>query len=170
MRNITLLLVLLSGLLAGYLIGDYRGKEARTALEKAIATGKTLEQERQTAITQLKTELDGINEKHNQELQKIRKDNAYKTAEWQRTKQGLDDKIKLSTAKLSESETRLKSLTPQSNSASGAERAKLEQEIAHLRQEQNVLRNEIEGNSCLQAHVPQSVFTALNETNVGVKK
>jgi hypothetical protein len=35
MRNLTLLLVLVSGLLAGYLIGDYRGKAAREALRKS---------------------------------------------------------------------------------------------------------------------------------------
>ena len=170
MRNITLLLVLVSGLLAGYLIGDYRGKDARAALNKTIETGKTLEQERLTTIAQLKTELEGINEKHSREMERIRKDNAGKTAGWQRTKQGLDDKIKLSTAKLAESETRSKSLTVQSNGASGAEKAKLEQEIKLLEQEQNTLRSEIEGNSCLRARVPQSVFTALNETTTGVKK
>jgi hypothetical protein len=95
MRNITLLLLLTSGLLAGYLIGDYRGKDVRAAQEKAIATGKMLEQEHQAVISRLKTELDIINKKHDRELEKLRKNNAGKTAEWLRTKQGLDDKIKI---------------------------------------------------------------------------
>lgn len=170
MRNITLLLVLISGLLAGYLIGDYRGKAARTALNQAIETGKTLEQEHQTTITQLKMELEGINEKHRRELDGIRAANASRSAEWQRSKRNLDDRIRLSAAKLAESDIWMKSLTNQSNNASGAEKTRLEQEITRLKQEQNALRAEIESNSCLQARVPQTVFAALNDKHSGEKK
>ncbi len=170
MRNLTLLLVLISGLLAGYLIGDYRGKDAREALKKAIETGKTLDSERETAIARLKTELDGINEKHLRELETIRKDSERKAAAWRRSKDGLSDEIKRSNFKLADIGNRLKSLATQRDSATGTEKSRLELEIQRLQKAQDELRKEIEGSACLQARVPHSVFDALSEANTGENK
>lgn len=163
MKNIVLLLVLISGFLSGYLIGDYRGKDARESLKKAVETGNQLDAERETAITQLKWELDGINDKHRRELESIRKQNDYKASEWHRAKDGLDDNIKRATAKLNESDTRLKSLIAQRDGSSGAGKAGLDQEISRLQKERDNIRQEIESTACLQARVPHSVFDALNE-------
>jgi hypothetical protein len=161
MKNFTLLLVLVSGFLSGYLIGDYRGKAARETLQKAIETGKTLDADRETTIARLQTELEGVNDKHYRELDAIRRNSASKAAEWRRTKNGLDDDIRLSTAKLVVSDAKLKSLIAQRDSASGTDRAALDLEIERLRKERDELRKEIEGNTCLQARVPHGVFDAL---------
>lgn len=169
MRNLTLLLVLISGLLAGYLIGDYRGKDAREALKKAIETGKTLDTERETAIARLKTELDGINEKHHRELETIRRDSEHKAAAWRRSKDGLSDEIKRSNSKLADTGNRLKSLATQRDTVTETEKPGLELEIRRLQKVQDDLRKEIEGSACLKARVPHSVFDALNEANTGEK-
>jgi hypothetical protein len=166
MNKYILLLVLISGVLSGYLIGDYRGKDARETLKNALATGRTLVAERETAIARLKTELDGINDKHRRELASIRKNNYAKIAKWQHIKDGLDDKINFTSAKLTASDNHLKMLSTLRDAASGAERSKLDLEIATLRKERDVLRREIESNACLKARVPNSVFEALNETNI----
>ena len=170
MKNLVLLLILVSGFLSGYLVGDYRGKDARESLKKAVETGKTLDSEREAAITQLKTELEGINARHQRELETIRKDNETRVAAWRRSKDGLNDKIKRSSAMLSESDTELKSLVTRRDGASGAERTRLELEIARLQKERDGLRAEIEGGSCLQARVPHSVYDALNEEIVVGRK
>ena len=170
MRNLTLLLVLVSGLLAGYLIGDYRGRDARESLQKAVETGKELETVRETTLSRLKTELDDINDKHHRELDAIRKDSESRMAAWRRTKDGLDDKIKLSAAKLAESDAQLKTLISQRNDTSGAQKARLDLEIGHLRTDRENLRREVEGSSCLQAQVPHSIFDALNEKNTSGEK
>jgi len=167
MNKFVLLLVLISGFLSGYLIGDYRGKDARETLKKAVETGKTLDTERDAAITKLKTELGGINDKHQHELEAIRKESALKVSEWRRTKDALDDKIKQATAKLADSDSRLKALVARRDDSTGAEEASLDLEIAQLRKEREDLRREIEGNACLQARVPHSVFDALNVANAG---
>lgn len=170
MKNLILLLVLVSGFLSGYLIGDFRGKAARETLQKAIETGKALDADRETTIAELKTELDGINEKHHRELEAVRKNSASKAAEWRRTKNSLDDNIRLSTAKLVVSDAKLKSLIAQRDSASGTDNAKLDLEIERLRKERNELRREIEGNTCLQAQVPHGVFDALQVANAAGSK
>jgi hypothetical protein len=170
MKNFTLLLVLISGLLAGYLIGDYRGKNARESLKKAIETGRTLDTERETVISKLKTELAGINEKHHRELEATHKDNASRMAAWRRTKDGLDDHIQRSNARLTASDNRLKALAAQRDGATGAEKDRLDLEIERLRTERESLRREIEGNACLQTRVPHSVFDALNEANAAGRK
>lgn len=170
MNRFILLLVLVSGFLSGYLIGDYRGKNARETLQKVVETEKTLDTERETAIAKLKTDLSGLNEKYNKELETIRKENISKVAEWRRTKEALDDKIKHSTDQLNESDAKLKSLVAQRDGATGRDEASLNLEIAQLRKERENLRREIEGNTCLQARVPHSVYSALNETNTGRKK
>lgn len=161
MRNLLLLLVLISGLLAGYLIGDYRGKAARVALEKAIETGKTLDSTRQAAIAKLETELRSIDEKHRQELDASRQEYDSKAAEWQREKAGLGEKIRRLSAKRAENDAQLKALNEKLGSASGAEKEKLEQEIERLRMERESLTQQIEGNACLKVPVPQSVHEAL---------
>jgi hypothetical protein len=170
MKNLILLLVLVSGFLSGYLIGDYRGKAAREALQNAIETGKALDADRETAIAELKTELDGINEKHHRELDAVRRTSASKAAEWRRTKDGLDDDIRLSTAKLVVSDAKLKSLIAQRDGASGTDRAGLDLKIERLRKERDELRKEIEGNTCLQARVPHGVFDALQVANAAGSK
>jgi chromosome segregation ATPase len=170
MNRFILLLVLVSGFLSGYLIGDYRGKNARETLQKVVETEKTLDTERKSAIAKLQSDLSGLNDKHNKELEAIRKDNIVKVAEWRRTKEALDEKIKHSTDKLNESDARLKSLVAQRDGAAGKDEASLNLEIAHLRKEREDLRREIEGNTCLQARVPHSVFNALNETNTDRRK
>lgn len=165
MRNLTLLLVLVSGLLAGYLIGDYRGKAAREALHKAIETGKALDSEREAAITRLKSELDGIDAKHHRELEALRKSSDLKAAAWRHAKDGLDKNIRRSAATLAASDGKLQSLVAQRDAAAGADQARLELEIGRLRKERDELRREIEGSACLQARVPHSVFDALSEAN-----
>ena len=170
MRNFILLLALVSGLLAGYFIGDYRGRDAREALNKAIETGKTLDAERMTTISRLKTELEGIDEEHRQELAAIRKDNDSRVERWRSARSNLADTMKHATAALAESDDRLKSLAIQRDSVSGTDKTRLEQEIARLRTEQEAQRQESAGNSCLQARAPHSVFAALNETNVAERK
>jgi chromosome segregation ATPase len=164
MRNLTLLLVLVSGLLAGYLIGDYRGKNAREALNKAIETGKTLDAEREAILASLKAELDTINDRHHRELETMRSENASRMAAWRRSRNDLDSAINNSSAQLAESDSKLKALISQHEHASAPDKARLAAEIEQLRKEQEVLRREIDASACLQARVPHSVFEALNET------
>lgn len=170
MKNFVLLLVLVSGFLSGYLIGDYRGRIARESLKKAVDTGKTLDAEREATITQLRKELDGINDKHLRELETVRKNSAAKAAEWHREKGNLGDKIKLTTTKLTELDTQLRSLVAKRDSASGAKIAGIDLEISHLRKERDDLRHEVEGNACLQTMVPHSVSEALNEESIAGRK
>ena len=170
MKNFILLLVLVSGLLAGYLVGDYRGRDAREALDKAIETGRTLDAERMTAISRLKTELEGIDAEHRQELAAIRRESDSRMARWRSTKSNLPGAINHAAAALAESDDRLTLLATQRDRASGAEKTRLEREIARLRTEQETLRQESTGNACLQARAPHSVFEALNETKVAENK
>jgi gas vesicle protein len=170
MRNFVLLLVLISGFLSGYLIGDYRGRDARESLKKAVETGNTLASEREIAIARLKEELDTINDKQNRELETIREDNLSKAAEWRRAKGSLDNRIRRATTKLDESYTRLKTLISQRDGASAPEKASLDLEIARLQKEREDLRREIEGSACLQARVPHSVSDALNVANIPGRK
>ena len=165
MRNFILLLVLCSGFLSGYLVGDYRGKNARDALQRAMETGKTLDAERETTISRLKTELDSINETHRQELEAIRKENNSRIALWRRSKGGLNEQIRRSSVDLYLANTRMASLTSQRSVANGADATRLDMEIGRLRKERDNLRSEIDGNTCLQTPIPESVFEALNETN-----
>ena len=170
MRNFVLLLVLISGFLSGYLIGDYRGRDARESLKKAVETGNTLASERETSIARLKEELDTISDKQHRELETIRENNLSKAAEWRRAKGGLDDKIRHATAKLDESYTRLKTLISQRDGASASQKASFDLEIALLQKEREDLRREIEGSACLQARVPHSVSDALNVANIPGRK
>lgn len=170
MNKFILLLVLLSGFLSGYFIGDYRSRAARETLWKATETGKVLDTERDITIAKLKTELGDISNKHQNELYAIRKDNETRTTEWRRAKDALDNRIKRSSAQLTASDSKLKSLANLREEASGNEKDALDQEIAQLRKRRENLRREIEGNACLQAQVPHSVFEALNEVNTSGRK
>lgn len=162
MRNLLLLLILISGLVAGYFIGDYRGKEARKALQEAIDKGNQAKAEQQKAILQLETQLRGIGETHQQELEKIRNDYDSKSAEWQREKARLNEKISRLNAQRSVNETKLKTLNEQLINASGPEKERLQREIELLRIRQIELSQQIEGNACLNVRVPQSVHDALS--------
>ena len=170
MNKFILLLVLVCGFLSGYLVGDYRGKDARETLEKALETGKELEREHKAAAARLKTELDGIHDKHRRELAAIHKNNAARTAEWRRAKVDLDDAIKHSNARLAAFDKQLRTLVARRDAASGSERARLDLEIASLRKERDDLRRKVEGDLCLQTRIPQSVFQALNETDTAGSK
>ena len=167
MRNFILLLVLVSGFLSGYLIGDYRGKNAREALQKAIANGKALDAERETAISRLKSELEGINETRGREMEVIRKENDSRIASWRRSKNSLQEQIRHSNANLTSADSRLSTLITQRNKATGADVAHLDLEIERLRKERVGLHREIEGSECLQSQIPDSVFKALNEADTG---
>jgi small-conductance mechanosensitive channel len=166
MKNLTLLLVLTAGLLAGYLIGDYRGKAARESLQKVIATGETLASEREATVARLKTELAGIDEKRRRDLDAVRRDDAARATAWQHSKDDLSNEIGRSRSKLTASDARLKTLVAQRNSARGTEKIRIAAEIARLQQEQAILRKEIEGNACLHTQIPHGVVEALNETHV----
>lgn len=163
MKNFTILLVLVAGLLAGYLIGDYRGKHARAALQQAIETGKTLEIERHTELTRLERELDDINATHRQELEAIRRNNAAREAAWRRTRNELNEQTDRTKAQLAATDSRLEALTAKRNATTGNEKTGLDQQIARLQHERDELRSEIEGNTCLQTRVPHGVAEALNE-------
>jgi hypothetical protein len=170
MRNFMLLLVLVSGFLSGYLIGDYRGRDARESLKKAVETGNTLASEREISIARLKEDLDTINDKQHRELETIRENNLSKTAEWRRAKGSLDDRNRRATAKLDEAYARLKTLISQREGASASEKTSFDLEIARLQKEREDLRREIEGNTCLQARVPHSVSDALNGASIPGRK
>jgi DNA repair exonuclease SbcCD ATPase subunit len=161
MRNLLLLSILLAGGMAGYLIGDYRGKSAREALAQTIETGKKLDQERQTAIAKLETDLNSINEKHQQEIEESRKEYDTKSAEWQREKAGLTRKIGRLKTEYAEKAAELKKLIGQLDGTTGTAREELERKIERLQTELGLISSQIEGNACLSVQVPQSVHDAL---------
>lgn len=162
MRNLILLLVLLAGGLAGYLIGDYRGKAAREALQEALDKGKIVLAEQQKTSLQLETRLRDIGDAHQQELEKIRTDYDARSAEWQREKARLNERIGRLTAERSTNASRLQALEESLKSASGPEKDRLQREIEILRIRQIELSRQIEGNACLGVRVPQSVHDALS--------
>lgn len=162
MRNLLLLLILISGLLAGYLIGDYRGKEARKALELAIETGKKLETERLDTIAKLEAELNGIHAKYKQQLDALNKEYAAKETEWRKTKAELDTKIRHLKAESAKIDAKLKGLVLQLSNATGPERDALLREIASLQQELANIQIEIDGNQCLKTRIPGNVIKLLN--------
>lgn len=161
MRNLILLLVLVAGLLGGYFVGDYRGKDAREALERAIETGNKVEQERLGTISALKADLKTIDEKHAREINAIRQDFEARSVEWQLVKARLDQTILRQKSMLGELNTKLAELTGKAGTSTGSEKDKLEQEIARLRMERANLEREMKGNVCLETQVPRSVIDAL---------
>lgn len=162
MRNLLLLLILLAGGLAGYLIGDYRGEQARKALQEAVDKGNLALAEQQKTTLQLETRLRDIGETHQQELEKIRTDYDAKSAEWQREKAGLTDKIKKLRLVYAEKAAELKRLIGQLDGATGSARDALESKIEQLQTELGLISSQIEGNACLGVRVPQSVHDALS--------
>jgi DNA repair exonuclease SbcCD ATPase subunit len=162
MRNLLLLLILLAGGLAGYLIGDYRGEQARKALQEAVDKGNLALAEQQKTALQLETQLRDIGETHQQELEKIRTNYDAKSAEWQREKARLNERIGRLTAERSTNAARLQALNEQLKNSSGSEKERLQREIELLRIRQIELSQQIEGNACLGVRVPQSVHDALS--------
>lgn len=161
-RNIVLLMVLVTGLVAGYFIGDYRGREAREALEKTIATGQSVDDELRTANATLKAELEGVNGKHAQDIERLRAEYGENSAEWQHTKSGLDGTIRLQNARLVALNGALGELIAQLGRSHGAEKVQLEQKIAILKNDIDLLLREVNGNACLKTQVPDSVIETLN--------
>ena len=164
-RNIVLLLVLVTGLVAGYFIGDYRGRAAREALQKTIATGQSIDDELRTANASLKAELERVNGRHAQDIERLRAEYSENSVEWQQTKRGLDGTIRLQHARLVALNRSLDELIAQLGRSHGAEKAQLEQKIAILRNDIDFLLREANGNACLQTQVPNSVIETLNGTD-----
>lgn len=162
MKNILLLLVLVSGLVAGYFVGDYRGKEARRALEDAVRMGQSIDRELRDSNASLKADLSGVNSRHAEELERLHAEYASKSAEWQRVRQGLDGTIRYQNAKLAAHNRMLDELLEKLGSTGDAERAAVEQKIALLRKDIDGLLQEINGNTCLKTAVPHVVIDTLN--------
>lgn len=161
-RNIVLLMVLVTGLVAGYFIGDYRGSKAREALQKAIATGQSIDDELRTANATLKAELEGVTGRHAQDIERLRAEFSENSAEWQHTKSGLDGTIRLQNSRLVALNGALGELIAQLGRSHGAEKVHLEQKIAILKNDIDFLLREVNGNACLQTQVPDSVIETLN--------
>jgi len=160
MKNLVLLIVLALGLVGGYFAGQYRGREARKALEQAVETGKALDRERASTIASLKKDLDGIGEKYKQDIETSRKNYEAKAAEWQRTKLRLDETIDHQT----------KSLTALNKTLAAMEKigasAGTDKDLAQLRKAAAGLQRELDGNACLKTPLPSSVLDALGSTGM----
>lgn len=169
MRNMILLLVLISGFAAGYWLGDYRGRDARKALAAAVETGKTLEQERQTSKVKLETELAAIDARYQREQQNSRQLYDVKAEQWLQTKTQLDQTIAAQNRKVLQLNQRINELALKRNENLMADKTAksdslaLEQQIAKLRDERDSLIREADGNACLLKPVPHSVLEALND-------
>ena len=161
-RNVVLLLVLVTGLVAGYFIGDYRGREAREALEKTIETGQSIDDELRTANATLKAELEGVSSKHAQDIERLRAEYSENSVEWQHIRSRLDNTIRLQQSSLVALNRALDELITQLGRSHGAEKVQLEQKIAILRNDIAFLLREVNGNSCLKTQVPNSVIETLN--------
>ena len=171
MRNTVPLLVLISGFISGYFIGDYRGEAARLALENATKTGQSLEHELHAANTSLKNDLDALNARYKRDIEKLNGEYYAKSVEWQRIKMGLDDTISRQNSKLAELNSALNELVVRLGGASGVEKVALEQKIALIKKDIDELLREINGNACLEQQVPHSVLDTLSGANqVGSRK
>lgn len=170
MDKFILLLVLVCGFLAGYLIGDYRGGSARETLKEVENTGKVLDTEREATIAKLNQELEGINSKHRHELDALRKHSTAKSAAWRNAKDELEDQIKLGRTRLAELEYKLQSIISKRANAPSAELPRMDAEIEDLLKQREALQTEIKSNSCLQTQVPDTVVNALTEANTAGKK
>lgn len=166
MNNIVIILLLVAGLVSGYFIGDYRGANARRALETAVETSKELTATLQQSNAQLSAELNTINENYQKELDGLRQKHAADNTEWARLKESLNVTIKQQQSRLQQLNNYLDQLLAKQNSVSGVERQRLEQEIARLRVEIGTLSRESEGATCLSRQVPQTVIELLNGVKV----
>lgn len=167
MRNLLLLLILVSGLLAGYLIGDFRGKEARKALELAIEKGKILDKERLTTIAKLEADLSDTHAKYKQQIDALNKVYDGKETKWRETVAGLEATIGRLKAKRTAIETELKELIEQLNSATGEKKEAVAKRIETLKKMLAEIQVEIDGNQCFKTPVPGNVVDLLN---IGEKK
>lgn len=167
MRNLVLILVLVAGLVAGYFVGDYRGREARLALAKAIEAGKAAEGERDAAIAALKRDLAAVDAKYKADIDASRRDYAAKSDAWRATKARLDEALQRQNARLAEVNGNVDALAAKLAGATGAERPPLEARIARLRQERAGLQREVEGGACLKTPVPKDVIDALDAATRG---
>lgn len=161
MKNIVLLLILLAGLVAGYFVGDYRGRDARRALEEATAAGKELDEKRQQEIVRLNADLDTINRKHAADVAALRQEGEASKAGWEAAKAGLDETIARQKSSAGELTANIARLQDQAGNASGDERKQLEAEIARLQRDLAATRRQLDGNVCLKTPIPSSVFDAL---------
>lgn len=162
MKTITLFMILLSGLVSGYFIGDYRGRHARIALENTIKAGTAADRELQNAKENLQAELAEVNHRQQRELEMLRADHSAKSAEWARVREGLNDTVRRQHKKLAELDGVLAELVAKLGGSAGAEKRLLEQNIALLKRDIDALVREVNGNTCLDKPVPYSVVNALN--------
>lgn len=166
MNNLVIALLLIAGLVSGYFIGDYRGASTRKALAEAVETGKILNEELQKSNDSLKADLDQINGKHEQELKALRDKYAADSAAWERTRASLAETIKNQNGRLSQLNSSLDAMLGKLGASSGAEKQKIEANIATLRKEIERLNRDLNGNVCLQQQAPASVIEALNSAGI----
>jgi multidrug resistance efflux pump len=164
LKSILLSLAIVISLVAGYFIGDYRGKSAREILEKDIAMGKAIEKQRNAEITSLKTELNNIKKNYDRDIKTIREDYEQRSADWERTKSGLSTTIQKQENELNKANMRITQLKGDIAKLPLGKRAELEREIAQLEKQRNQLQRQIEGNRCLKIQVPQSAIDSLSST------
>lgn len=163
MQNILLAVVLIVGLVAGYFIGDYRGKAARGDLEQKIATSESLSNNLAEINDGLRRDLGNIEKRRKAELDKSRKDFEARTAEWESDKAGLKERIKELRGVLGTSDQKIDSLKKQLASApSVEEKIRLENELELERKKNQETTARLEGEKCREVSVPQGVLDVLN--------
>lgn len=167
MKSLVLILILISGAVSGYFLGDYRGRESRIALEKAIETGKILLGEREASLVLLKRDLAAIDGKYQREMAQLGLDYEKKTAEWEQAKSTLDSTISTQNKKLAELNGDLAKLLVAAGAASGSDKKQVEKKIETLTQTIAALRGNLDGNICLKTPVPRDVLAALGQTDAG---
>lgn len=165
MKNVVLLLILISGFVSGYFVGDYRGKEARQALKDVLRTGQSIDEELRSANTHLKSELATVDDKYKQDMATLNSEYRDKSVEWQRTKDRFDDTIRRQNARLAELNGVLGELIKKLGRSEGTDKTQLEQKITILRNDIDALLREMNGNACLKAQVPPGVIDVLNGSN-----
>lgn len=167
MKSLVLILVLIAGAISGYFLGDYRGKESRIALAKAIETGEVALKERDASVALLKRELAAINNKYNQDIAQLGIDYEKRTAEWEHTKSLLDETIGKQSKKLAELNSDLAQLLLAAGAATGSDKKQVEKKIESLSKTIASLRGNIDANLCLKIPVPLAVLKAIGQTDAG---
>ncbi len=162
-RNIILLIVLVSGLVAGYFVGSYKGREAMEALEKEKALQETLKKDHDAIQAGLQQKLGAVEDQRKSQLEEAQKKYQDQSAQWEKSKANLDATIKKQTVLLANTNRDIDSLVKKLPTATGAERAKLEAEIARLRQQAQSIQVEADGTRCLQVQAPRAVIDALGK-------
>lgn len=163
MRNVILFLVLSCGIIAGYYVGSYRGRDAIEALAKEKALQATLKKDHDAIQAGLQQKLGAVEEKRKNELDEAQKKYQSESAQWEKSKANLDATIKKQTAQLANTNRDIDTLVKKLPTATGAERAKLEAEIARLRQQAQSIQVEADGTRCLQVQAPHDVIDALGK-------